>query len=660
MPKSLALGNGNILVLLDKNAQVKDFYFPYVGLENHIGNRYFHRIGVYADGVLHWLEDQEWDVKVNCEAETLAGTTIAKNAALHLELRIEDTVYNEKNIFIRKITVMNKANYRRNIKLFFNQEFEIYESHRGDTAYYDPLENVIIHYKGRRVFLVNAMQEKSGFDDYAVGLFGIEGKEGTHKDAEDGVLSKNAIEHGLVDSTIGIGMIVEPQEESTVYYWIATAKSIKEVYEMNAYTKIRTPRRLMKTTEDFWTAWVNKQNFSFHGLDHDVISLFKKSLLIVRTHVDNNGSILAAGDSDLMRYGRDYYSYMWPRDGAYAAITLAKAGDFSVAKRFFEFCHEVITEEGYLMHKYRPDKSLGSSWHPWMRDGKPTLPIQEDETALVIYALWKYYELSKDLEFVELVYNTLIKRAVNFMMKYIDEHTGLPKPSYDLWEEKYGTSTYTSCTVYAALKSAAKFANILGKAESEEEYARLAEKIRQAILKNMYDEEQKFFHKMILYSEQYTVIDKTIDMSSIYGVFKYGILDIDDIRVKEAIKVIEDKLQVKSETGGIPRYMWDKYYTADESLPGNPWFITTLWLAQYYIASARTEKDLVDAQKWIIWTTKYALPSGILSEQIDPHTGEQISSAPLTWSHSEFIATVIQYMEKQEELGIHDLCDPIG
>ena len=39
------------------------------------------------------------------------------------------------------------------------------------------------------------------------------------------------------------------------------------------------------------------------------------------------------------------------------------------------------------MHKYRPDKSLGSSWHPWVRNGKPELPIQEDETALVIYAL---------------------------------------------------------------------------------------------------------------------------------------------------------------------------------------------------------------------------------------------------------------------------------
>ena len=369
MPKSLALGNGNILVLLDGRAQVKDFYFPYVGMENHIGNHHVHRVGVYTDGTMRWMTDPSWNIAIDCGVDTLAGKTKAVNAEAGLDALFEDIVYNEKNIFIRKLTIKNNTDRRRYIKVFFNQEFELYESHRGDTAYYDPVHNVIIHYKGRRVFLINAVKEGGAFDDYAVGLFGIEGKDGTHMDAEDGVLSKNSIEHGLVDSTIGIGSEVDPGAEFTVHYWITTAKSIKEVYEMDAYVRIRTARRLMKTTEDFWNAWVNKQNFSFHGLSEGIVKLFKRSLLIVRAHADNNGSILAAGDSDLLHHGRDYYSYMWPRDGAYSAISLAKAGDPYIAKRFFEFCHEVISDEGYLMHKYRPDKSLGSSWHPWVREG---------------------------------------------------------------------------------------------------------------------------------------------------------------------------------------------------------------------------------------------------------------------------------------------------
>ena len=36
------------------------------------------------------------------------------------------------------------------------------------------------------------------------------------------------------------------------------------------------------------------------------------------------------------------------------------------------------------MHKYRSDSSLGSSWHGWIVNGHPELPIQEDETALIL------------------------------------------------------------------------------------------------------------------------------------------------------------------------------------------------------------------------------------------------------------------------------------
>lgn len=245
------------------------------------------------------------------------------------------------------------------------------------------------------------------------------------------------------------------------------------------------------------------------------------------------------------------------------------------------------------------------------------------------------------------------------MMMYMDPKTGLPKPSYDLWEEKWGTSTYTCSSVYGALRSAMKFANILGKRESEEEYGRKAEQMRKAIIDRLYNEDDKYFYKRIKYTGGTTIYDPTIDMSAIYGIINFHILDVGDHRVKDAIGVVEDRLMVRSKTGGVPRYMGDWYYRADHNLQGNPWFITTLWLAQYYIAAAKTESDLEPAKKWLEWTVQYALPSGILSEQIHPHTGDQISSAPLTWSHSEFIMTVLKYMEKIEKLGIADMCKPL-
>ena len=611
---------------------------------------------------MRWFDDPSWQIEINSGRETAASNINAKNDFLGVELDIVDVAYNEKNIFIREIRVYNNDSKKRNIKIFFNQQFEISESHRGDTAYYDPRCGAVIHYKGRRVFLINAYksQKEIGPDDYSVGLFEIEGKEGTFKDAEDGLLSKNPIEHGTVDSVISVELEIDSKKDQSFYYWIAVAESIKEVQSLNNYILNKSPAHLMQTTKDFWHAWVNRQQFNFYGLSVSVIELFKKSLFVMRAHADNRGSIIASGDSDMLRHGRDTYSYMWPRDGSFIATALDRAGDFNIARRFFEFCNDVISEEGYFMHKYRPDRSLGSSWHPWMRRGKAELPIQEDETALVLIALWKHYELTKDLEFIENLYNPLIKKAADFLSSYTYKDTNLPYPSYDLWEEKYGISTFTCASKYGALVAACKFADLLGKKESAKEYGSKAEKVKAAMLKYLYNEKGQMFYKLINVKEDGEMeYDPTIDVSSFYGMFKFGVLDADDPRMKASFKTIKEKLLLKTDTGGMPRYENDMYYRVGENEPPNPWFITTLWLAQYYVKIAKKEEDLKDVKEWFSWAVEYSLDSGIMSEKLHPHTGEQLSVAPLTWSHAEFVSTVIDYLEKLEEFGICKACNPV-
>src|SRR3989344_3769869 len=592
MPKSLTLGNGNMLVGMDKYAQVRDLYFPYIGLENHLGGHYTHRVGVFVDHQLNWFGHPNWNINTTLTKDSLVGETTAENNALGVTLSLSDTVYNEKNIFLRAVKIHNRSDRARTVKLFFNHEFEIYESHRGDTAYYDPIHNVVIHYNGKRVFLINGLSEKGSFDDYTAGIFKIEGKEGSFKDAEDGQLAKNLIEHGPADSVMGFYLDIPAHESKTIHYWVAVGKSMKEAQELNKYILEKNPGHLLRTTRDFWHAWVNKYNFTFYGLTQDEISLFKRSLLTIRTHADNHGAIIASADSDMMQNGRDTYSYMWPRDGAFSAIAFDMAVDFNVAERFFDFCDHVLTDDGYFMHKYRPDESLGSSWHPWMRDGKIELPIQEDETALVLIALWHHYEKSKDLEFIEKVYNTLVKRAADFMVGYRDPKTRLPKASYDLWEEKFGIHTFTSASVYQALMVAAKFAKLLGKEKSEHIYTTAAFEIRQSILNYLYDEEQGIFVKMINVSDDGTITyDRTLDMSSVYGIFAFGVLDVEDTRLARAVKQVEDRLLVKTAVSGIARYEGDIYFRDTTGVPGNPWIITTLWLAQYYFAEAKKEKD---------------------------------------------------------------------
>ena len=170
MPKSLAFGNGSSLVTLDRYARVRDFYFPYAGLENHVGGAYAHRLGVYSEGQFSWLDDGSWTIDMTLDL-TNTGLSTARSSRLGVELYFTDVLSNDKDVFLRQIEVENLWDHEREIKIFFNQQFEIYHSEKGDTAFYDPIAHTIIHYEGQRAFLANARAGEARFDEYSVGVF---------------------------------------------------------------------------------------------------------------------------------------------------------------------------------------------------------------------------------------------------------------------------------------------------------------------------------------------------------------------------------------------------------------------------------------------------------------------------------------------------------
>src|SRR5262249_26565720 len=205
---------------------------------------------------------------------------------------------------------------------------------------------------------------------------------------------------------------------------------------------------------------------------------------------------------------RDTYSYVWPRDGALVSHALDMAGYPGLTMKFFHFCADVLSPEGYLMHKYNPDRSLASSWHPWvapptgtdpahMRVGQPQLPIQEDETALVLWSLWRHFQRYRDVDQIKTLYGRLVKKAADFMVRYREPATKLPAPSYDLWEERRGILTYTCAAVHGGLTAAAEFAHAFGDQEHAETYVRAAKEIREAMDHYLWRPELQRFARMI-------------------------------------------------------------------------------------------------------------------------------------------------------------------
>jgi GH15 family glucan-1,4-alpha-glucosidase len=307
--------------------------------------------------------------------------------------------------------------------------------------------------------------------------------------------------------------------------------------------------------------------------------------------------------------------------------------------------------DGYFMHKYRVDGVLGSSWHPWLQDGVQKLPIQEDETATVLYMLAAHYEYGRDIEFIESLYNPFIEPAADFMCTYIESDTGLPRDSYDLWEEKYGSSTYTAASVYGALHAAARLSAVLGKTAHVRRYTDAAESIKKSILTYLYDPTKGVFIKHVHHDRMHQLTyDRTCDISSLFGVVAFGVLDVSDRRIQNALIIMLECLKVPTVHGGYMRYEHDQYYRTSCDASPNAWCITTLWVARLKIMGAKSVKDLEEARDILNWVCDRASKSGLLPEQIHPETAEHLSATPLVWSHAEFVITVDEYIKKYQKV----------
>jgi len=655
MPRDIPLGNGSLLVNFDRTYQLRDIYWPHVGQENHTAGHPF-RFGVWVDGAFRWITDERWERSLDYEDATLVSRVTLRHPDLGLRLECRDGVDFHENLYFRGITVHDETGRRREVRLFFHQDFHIYGSEIADSAYYEPERKALFHYKAERWFMMNAAVGSPGawelgFHQWAVGQKETAGREGTWRDAEDGELSGNPVAQGSVDSVGAIHVTVEAGASAAAWYWIVAGARFPDVVLVNRLMRERGPEVFLDRTAHYWKLWVTKdETEDMADLPPEVCRLYRRSLIVLRTQIDDGGAIIAANDYDIARYARDTYSYMWPRDGALVAASLIASGHAFTTRRFFEFCLRAITEEGYLLHKYNPDGSLASSWHAWYADGKKVLPVQEDETALVLWALWRHFNRFRDVEFVKPHYRGLITRAAGWMRAYRDATDHLPLPSWDLWEERRGVMAWTVGAVWAGLSAAAEFAGAFGETAIAADCRRAAVEIRDAVRERFWSEpEQRFARMLTRGPDGALTADMTVD-ASVMGLWYFGMFEAGDPRVAATMRAVEDRLWVKSEVGGVARYENDYYHRVSDDVPGNPWFICTLWLAQWRIAAAKTPADLAGALAIFEWVVKHALPSGIMAEQVHPFTGEPLSVSPLTWSHSTVVAAVREYVARRREL----------
>lgn len=639
MARPIILSNGEMHVGLNNFGLVHDFYYPYVGGENHaLAQALRHRIGVWTDGSFSWLDDGSWEFNHAYLPETLIGKVTATNHALGVTFEMTSTVDHEQSAFLRNIHVINRADRERDIRVFMHQVFVISNSYGSDTSQYLPDSHAIVHYKGLRSFIVSGRTSAGDpFDQYAIGLNGIEGKAGVYKDAEDGELSGNDVEHGRVDSVFRFRAVLGAHDSTHFQYWIAAGKSQREALVIHKRLQTDGVEARIQSTGEHWKKWLEPARPSADKLDHELRHSFLQNVLLTKAHIDTHGAVIASTDTTMLNFSRDTYAYCWPRDGAHVLWPMIRLGFKDEPLKFFGFCRRILHPHGYLMHKYQPDGALGPSWHPYVHAILASPPIQEDETAIVLFIFAQYYALHQDKKLLQDFYPTMIKPMADFLASNVDDD-GMPLPTYDLWERLFLTTTFTVAVVYAGLIEAARLADAIDDSESSVRWRTAAETIQNMSTKMLYDEEQKSFIKGYRREADGTLHrDTTVDISSVHGAYMFGLFDVESDQVRSSFQTVTERLKTSSDHPALARFENDEYYRDDPSKVGNPWYVSTLWYAQYLLETNQPDKSRTIVE----WVQSRMTSTGVLSEQFHPDTLTSVSVAPLAWSQAEYLSTLL-------------------
>ena len=497
MARDIMLSNGDLTVGLDGYGQVATLRYPDHSSNNHVGSgTLHHKIGVYSENAVHWLDDGAWKVKQAYYPGRLISRTIANNLWLDIRLEIQDYVDSELDILVRNIHVVNLSGRERRAKLFLHQSFVIDDNlHDVDTAQYLPAGIVnglsvpaITHYHGDKAFVISGQccDCPDGFIEFSIGHFGkYDGNymSGVWCDAADGTLSGNTHEQGHTDSIIGFDITLQPHDSMYVNYYLSaggsTAVAARNLQKfLHEGIEART-----KKTAAHWLEWLQPAMAQIKdAVAPEHRYQIVDSLVSLRGNMGNNGAVVDSRPGDMAK--RNYAPLVHPTTAAIAATTLAQLGLDIDAARIYDFFVPIIARDNYLLPTYTTTGAVGPNSYSYEQlDDTTILPINIADSAHMLLSLCRTLDVVTTTRTIPAEWRKrwtkLGAPLANFLADYIDPISKLPIASYHGGNSSPELLASDTRLVYAALMAAAHVSEWVKDTDGVIKYQTVAEDIRE-------------------------------------------------------------------------------------------------------------------------------------------------------------------------------------
>lgn len=417
-------------------------------------------------------------------------------------------------------------------------------------------------------------------------------------------------------------LAIGPQEE--MEFLVVCAESERHLGKLLKQLEHLSTKRYLQMVE----AMIERRYAPASGIlsrinNTQVRHLCERSIDVLHALQDaRTGALMAAAEVDPHSRMSGGYGYSWPRDGAYLAMSLEKFGFRERVEHYFRFLAETQDVSGAWWQRYLATGHAGPSW------GR----IQIDEPASVLSAAYMHFLQTKDHLWLENFWPTL-EKGLKFLEEFHSGESLMGSPSHDLWEERMGIHAYSLTAVASAFLTGAKLAGELMEASAQQRYRQMGKKLAGLIREKFTPEAGPIYRSQI--SDYW---DGAADVSMLGLIHPFGILKQKDPVAGKILESIRSKLWSRP-VGGVLRYEGDTYRG------GNPWVLTTLWLASVELRFG----NMSEAKEAFQWCLGKTTPLGLFPEQVHRESGKPCWVIPLGWSHAMFLLFVKEVLDAKVE-----------